>query len=775
MILFTIAFLLGDLFLQLFAHLPSLFAILIIVVLSILFELGFYSIGVNKKWRWMTFACVLGFAFSVWYASAILSWIVPQEYEGKRIEVTGYIAALPVISNQQTHFLFELHTLKWNHTVLHHQTFIQLSWQQPLRDLQVGDKWHLFVKLKRIHGMQNPCGFDYEMWALHNGIRATGYVISEHSLLSNQELLSHHPYRYPIHFLRQQLQKKLNNYLPQSATSVWLKALIIGERSQIPQTEWQGAKRTGTKHLMAVAGLHIGLVAGFMHMFGSWMWRRIPRLLLWLPAQHAGAILACCAAIFYSALAGFSLPTQRACIMLSIFIFTLLWRLKINAWHVWSCALLMVLLFNPLQVLTDSFWLSFGTIALIIYGMGGRLAPTGWWWRFGRVQWVIGFGLIPFTLVLFQECSMLSFIANTIAIPWLTFFILPFCLLGSLFVMILPSFGVLLLFVADKSLSILWIMLTWLSELPVAIWHQSITNSWVAVSAVIAMLLLLLPAGFPGRWLGLFWLMPLIFFQPNRPATHHFWVTVLDVGQGLSVVVQTKSHTLIYDTGAKWSEGNDMGERIVLPYLRANHIKKIDKLVISHGDNDHIGGSQTILQSFPVVSIATSVVDRILPVTADYCLRGDTWQWDGVRFSFLYPSQAQLNLGNDSSCVLRIDNGKQSVLLTGDIEKFAEHILINTDEQRLASTILIAPHHGSKTSGLKQFIDAVHPTIVLYAMGYRNRYHFPHKSVMEAYHAIGARQFNSVESGAIQIKCDASDACLQPELYRIQHKRYWMG
>ncbi|OGT42944.1 MAG: DNA internalization-related competence protein ComEC/Rec2 [Gammaproteobacteria bacterium RIFCSPHIGHO2_12_FULL_40_19] len=774
MFLFVIAFLLGDLYLQTVSQLPTRTTIHLLVFLILALSCMFYSKRmILIRITYLMIAFVLGFMWSDWYASAILSWKLPKELESKAVVATGYIASLPIISDKQTSFIFELHEL--NNAILTHKTFIRLSWQHPVADLQVGDQWNILVKLKCLHGLQNPGGFDYEAWALQNGIRATGYVIhpggKNHQ--SNVRFIASHPYRYPIHFIRQKLQTKLNQYLPLSATSPWLMALMIGERSQIPQAQWQVLKNTGTNHLMAIAGLHIGMIAGFFHLFGSWCWRRVPQLLLWLPAQHAGAITALGAALIYSALAGFSIPTQRACIMLSVFIVTLLFHRIVSSWLIWSFALLIVLLLNPLSVLTESVWLSFGTIALIIYGMGGRLSPSGWWWRWGRVQWVIGFGLIPLTLLFFQQCSFISVIANTIAIPWLAFFILPFCLVGCLMVIIFPSIGVFILCMADKSLAMLWIGLTWLSQLHFSTWYQSIPNVWVLISASMATLLLLLPAGFPGRYLGVFWLVPLIFYQQPLPMSNQFWVTLLDVGQGLSVVVQTRAHTLVYDAGAKYQD-SDMGERVVIPYLRKLGIKKIDTLVISHGDNDHIGGAPAILAAFPVLSIKTSVIDKFPPALAEYCLRGDSWQWDGVDFSFIYPRREHLNLGNDSSCVLHITNGIQSVLLTGDIEKFAEQEIMKIPAQPLASSLLIAPHHGSNTSGVKLFIQAIHPQIVLYSIGYRNRYHFPHKRIVQMYQDMNAKQMNSADSGSIHFEMDSAQTDLHAQLYRERNKRYWM-
>lgn len=763
---FTIVFLLGNLYLQTFSQLPTHFTIFTLIITSSLSWLGLRK---RCAYLYLLIAFSLGLAWSTWYAGTILSWSLPKEFEGQPVLLTGYIASLPVTDNWGTSFTFALEELRHEKKIIRGKANLLISWRQHSPQLKVGDKWELIVRLKRIHGLQNPGAFDYEAWALQKGLRAKGYVLSN----PKNKLISHSWYRYPIHQLRQILQAKIQFYLPKSSLAPWLMALIIGERNGIPPDYWQILRNTGTNHLMAIAGLHIGLIAGFAHTIVVWIWRRIYILPLWLPAPHAGAYGAITTAILYSALAGFSLPTQRACIMLAAFILTSLSKLKTSVWYSWSLALLMVILLNPLSVLTESFWLSFGTIALIIYGMHQRLAPKGFWWKWGRVQWIIGLGLIPLTLMLFQECSLISFVANSIAIPWLGFLILPFCLLSTVFLFIAPSFGALLLLIAEKSLAGLWVLLTWFSHLHFAAWHQAIPNMGIFVLLIMGILLLLLPAGFPGKGIGLIWVLPFFLYHPSKPNHGDFWLTLLDVGQGLSAVIQTKEHILIFDAGPKYNANFDMGETIVLPYLRTLHTNKIDMLVISHGDNDHIGGANALIKSMPIASIKTSVPEQFKQ--ASYCTAGSNWQWDQVNFTFLYPDHEQLNLGNDSSCVLLIDNGIHRILLTGDIEKHAEKVLLNQEVSQLAAHILVAPHHGSKTSGLKEFIHAVNPHFVLYATGYRNRYHFPHVSVIQSYKELLTIQLNTAETGAIQFKLEKHKANAQPTLYRTSHQRYWMN
>jgi len=346
-------------------------------------------------------------------------------------------------------------------------------------------------------------------------------------------------------------------------------------------------------------------------------------------------------------------------------------------------------------------------------------------------------------------------------------------MLSSIFLFIWPPLGSVFLRMADISLSGLWVVLEWFAHLDFSVWTQSIPSSWILLTTIFACLMLLLPAGVPGKWLGLIWLLPVIFFHPSVPARNDFWVTTLDVGQGLSVIVQTKQHTLIFDAGPKFGSQLDTGESVVLPYLHYAGIRYIDKMIISHGDNDHLGGANAVLREIKTGSILTSAVEKFPENAASICLANMTWQWDGVNFKILYPTIESLKLGNDSSCVLRIDNGKHSILLTGDIEKFAEKQLLTQAVQNLNADILTAPHHGSKTSSQKDFIAAVHPSYVIFATGYRNRYHFPHALVVRNYQEKEVMMLNTVDTGALQFRLKKNDGMVKPKQYRIDNHHYW--
>lgn len=757
----SLAFLLGVLLLQCFSQLPAKYWIGILLLIAII--LPFF-----KKPGKLITVFILGFTWCLWYAHHQLNWQLPKDLEGKTIQVSGYIASLPNYSDHRISFLFfakkiqdENHSEPVNH-------LIKLSWMKYNNNLKVGDKWRLTIRLKKIHGSLNPGGFDYEAWAFQEDIRGSGYVMNKEKNI----LIDSHWYHYTLDRFRQFLQKKIENNLPKSNTSPWIEALILGERHNISQTNWEVLRNTGTNHLMAIAGLHIGFMAAFTHRLALFGWSRFRCLTLLLPAQQAAAIASLMLALIYSALAGFSIPTQRACIMLTVFLVTVLLRRKIVAWQTWSAALFSVLLINPLSVLTESFWLSFGSVALIIYGMSSRLSIKNLWWKWGRVQWVIAVGLIPFGIWLFHQSSLIGFIANSIAIPWVGFLLVPLCLIGCFTLLISTKLGGIILLFADKLLSVLWGILSYFSHLTWGSWHQVMPNHYALITACIGMSLLLLPSGFPGRYLGIIWLLPLVLYHPITPAAGEIWLTLLDVGQGLSVVVQTQKHILIFDAGPRLSENFDMGESVVNPFLYTLNTKKIDRLVISHGDNDHIGGSKAILNRFPVVSIQTSVPTMFTPYPASYCLQGESWEWDNVRFDFLYPPKEELNEGNDSSCVLRVTTGKEHILLTGDIEKAAEKYLVDNNYQQLSSQILIAPHHGSKTSAQDSFLQAVNPQYVLYGVGYRNRYHLPNESVVKKYTAMGVRQLDTVTGGAIRLAVTKNNIQSISQ-FRIDNRRYW--
>jgi competence protein ComEC len=757
--IYALAGLLGCAAILLLTTLPALKFLFILLFLLIIP----YSIYRKRLILFLLIIC-LSFTYAVWVAQQRIEARIPHALEAQKLLVKGTIVSLVTHDSIHDSFILRITAIA-DETIA--PKMIKMSWYGAPPALNPGEEWQLQVKLRRIHGLANPGGFDYEAYALENNLAGTGDVI--HSA-ANQRLHPH-PYRADLNRLRQYFQQQIESALAQSPYSGMILALVIGEKNNIQPEQWQVLQRTGTNHLFVIAGLHIGLLTGLVYSIVNFLWRRT-KLVLWRPAQDAAAIAAIVIAIGYAALAGFSIPTQRALIMIMVFMLAFVWRRNLSLGIGLSLAFIIVLIINPLATLSVAFWLSFAAVSFIFFGFSARFHPGGLWWKYGRMQWVISVGVIPFTLLMFQNASFISPIANALVIPVVGFIVVPLSLLASV-LSLFSSFAASLLFhLATAVLNVVWHILTFFASFPLLSWQHAVPAIWTFFAAVLGFLLLLAPRGLPLRWLGVIYCLPLILCHVPTPLSGTAKFTLLDVGQGLASVVQTEHHVLIFDTGAKFGANFDMGASVVIPFLRASGINKIDMLVVSHGDNDHIGGAQSILAVYPSQQILTSVPDRFPNNQASLCLAGEHWQWDGVSFEFLYPTTSQLGLDNNSSCVLHISAGNKSVLLTGDIEASAETYLLATQKAALSATVLIAPHHGSKTSSTWNFIQAVKPNYVLYPVGYLNRYHFPNTIITQRYHDAKVSQWRSDTTGAITFTLDGKTP-VKMEAYRFSNPRFW--
>lgn len=762
MSIFIFAFFLGILFYYLlYQHL-----LLIIFVLL----LGFLSYRFNFFKLWIAFLCGILWIFSyvIWQGA----WVLPEKLEGVPVVVTGTIESIPEVELANTHFLFSISQFDNPKIKFIRDGVVRCTWQHAPH-LTVGETWQFSLKLKKLHSPINPGGFDYEAWAFAHGIRATGSVdLSRAKLKISAPICS-----YAIDRLRQNLGRKIDESLSQSQTKGLIKALVIGDQSSILADQWHVLRQTGTNHLFAIAGLHIGFVSHLVYQLLHWSSRRLSWVTLRMSAPLFSAFGSLGAAVIYSGLAGFSLPTKRAVLMLMVFLIAKIRQRNIGFWQGWFIALGAILLMNPLQILTESFWLSFTAVGSLIYGFQNRISLhtnpiLAKFTHSLKTQWITSVALIPLTLCLFQQAPLLGFFANFVAIPWIGFLVAPLSLLSGLLLLACPFVGNSLLHFSDFLLSHFWPILREIGAIPIGQWYQVILTPWVLLTAAIGILLLLAPKGFPARWLVLIWIMPLIFYMHKNPKLGEADFTLLDVGQGLSAVVRTQNHVLIFDTGARYKNGFDAGESILLPFLRVFHITHIDTLMVSHGDNDHIGGSNTLLQTLPVDRVITSVPNRFKGHQVFSCLAGQVWWWDGVKFEVLYPYFGNSLTGNNSSCVLKVTASQHAVLLTGDIEKNAEKQLLETNSQKLAADLLVAPHHGSKTSSTEDFIRAVHPCMVLFPVGYRNQYHLPAPMIVTRYQEAGIATYDSVRCGAINVEFTTSSA-LPVHCYREENKRFW--
>ena len=721
------------------------------------------------RWRFFLLRCLLvslcAFTYTVWHAQQRLAWQLPRSLENRPVTIQGMIVSLPENGQLHTTFLLNLTRLA-KHKLSPKK--IRLNWYDKYPQLQVGDVWQLQVKLKRIHGFANPGSFDDARYMLQQNIRANGYVRNS----TENKLLRSDWYDHPTDRIRQYLANSITRILKKSPYTPMITALVIGDKTGLLSAQWQVLQRTGTNHLLVIAGLHIGMVAGLVFLIVNILWCFSWRLLLLMPAKQAAAIGSLLIALFYSALAGFSIPTQRALVMMMIFMSTIIFRRYLPLGLGIAIALLMVLLIQPLAVMNIGFWLSFAAVSIIFYVISARISSKENLLKWLRLQVAISLGLVPFTLLLFQNASLIAPLANFVVIPVVGFVIVPLSLLAMIFNTIFSWLGHLLLQFAVWLLALIWHLLTWLAAHPLVAWQQAVYSWWSLAAALIGILILLAPRGFPARWLGLLWCLPLFFARPVMPAMGTVKFTLLDVGQGLASVIETANHVLIFDTGAKFGENFDLRQAVVVPFLRCQGIRKVDMLVISHGDNDHIGGAQSVLDALPVKKILTSVPQRFKSNHAQFCLAGTHWQWDGVKFRFLYPDKNHLGLDNNSSCVLRVSIGKKHILLTGDIEKPSEKFLIQQQTQYLPATIIVAPHHGSKTSSTLQFLQQVKPAYVFYPVGYLNRYHFPSRIVLQRYQDLRVSAFSTVTEGAITVTL-SQNKLVKPIGYRLEKRRFW--
>ncbi len=727
-----------------------------------------------SKILWLAF----GFFWAAFFAHLRLADALPERWEGQDIQISGVVAGLPVSNERGLRFEFDVEkVITPGAQVPGH---IQLSWfdggfgrpaTHPVPQLHPGERWELTVRLKRPHGNANPYGFDYEAWLLERNIRATGYVRAG----PENRRATERVYRpaYLVEAVREAASVRLSQVLENRPYAGVLKALAIGEQNAIPPAQWQVFLRTGVNHLMSISGLHVTMISGFFFALAYWLWRRSATLTLRLPARKAAVIAGVLAALAYALLAGFGVPTQRTLYMLSV-VAAALWLGRAgSASSVIALALLVVLLLDPWAVLSPGFWLSFGAVAAMMGAGAGRISRPHWLAEWGRVQWAVTLALVPALLAMFQQVSIVSPLANAVAIPLIGLVVTPLTLLGTAFPL---DF---LLMAAHLAMEGGMIFLTWLSTLPVAVWQQHGPPVWTLVVAMLGVIWLLLPRGFPARWLGVVWFLPMFMVLPPRPAQGELWLTVLDVGQGLAVVARTREHALLYDAGPQFGPEADSGSRIIVPFLRGTGISRLDGMIISHDDIDHSGGAQSVLQAEPVGWLLSSLPPDSPALTGvrnnTRCFAGQSWEWDGVKFAMLHPPEDSYQYDgfkdNDRGCVLKISSRFGSILLPADIERVSEQDMLERSPQPLAANVLVVPHHGSLTSSTEAFIDAVRPAMAIFTVGYRNRFGHPKDEILERYRARGIKTWRTDESGALDLRFGADGLSLQSQ--RQVRKRYW--
>ena len=704
-------------------------------------------------WRWprgrLLWAAALGL---VWGALRIGPWldtVLDPRLERVDLVVTGRVVGIPRAEAHRLRFRFRPE--QWRTadgaSLAGHALpdTLLLSWYEGHPVLRPGERWRLAVRLKRPHGRLNPGGFDYQRWLFRAGIGATGYVRRRPPAA---RLAAAGP---TLDGLRLHLAGRLRAVLGEGPGPALVLALALGLRDDIPPALWQTLLSTGTNHLVAISGLHVGLAAALGYWAVRGLWWLWPALALRWPAQRAAALGALPPALAYAALAGFSLPTQRALVMLAAGLGWLLLARRARLGHALSLALLVVLLLDVRAPLSAAFWLSFAAVAFILaLAAGGHLSGPRWRAVTG-LQLALSLALLPLTLLLFGQGSLVAPLANLLAVPVVTLLAVPLVLLGTLLLLPWPALGAPLLHGAAALLDALQAALAWLAACPGA-QLADVTLSWpAALLALAGVGLLLAPRGWPGRPLAVLLFLPALLPGRAPLPAGAFRADFLDVGQGLAVVVTTRSHVLLFDTGPAW-RGHSLAAREVLPFLRRQGVRALDALVLSHADSDHAGGRADLEAALPVRAAWASFAVAGSRLAWRRCAAPTAWRWDGVDFRFLNAPPRAGESENDAACVLQVRGPGGSLLLTSDIERRAEQALLARYGGGLRSTVMALPHHGSETSSTPAFLDAVGPAVAVASVGYRNRWGFPRPAVLARYRARGVRVLRTDRDGAVRIE-----------------------
>ncbi|MBL8323746.1 MAG: ComEC/Rec2 family competence protein [Rubrivivax sp.] len=819
--------------------------------------------GVHRKTRLtessMLVACLsaalgaaVGWSTTELRAQARLAQRLPAALEARDLVVTGVVAQLPRETLQGTRFLLDVESAALQGAApgaaaVALPPLLSLAWYRgaepdalllgPSVHVKAGQRWRFTVRLKQPHGSFNPGGFDLELWLFERGIGATGYVRSRPGDVA---VLLEDDAAAPVQRLRQWVRDAIERRLgapAQARVAGVITALAIGDQAAIEREDWEVFRLTGVAHLMSISGLHVTMFAWLAGGLVGWLWRFAPRAMLWRPAPAAARWGGVALATAYALVAGWGVPAQRTVWMLATL--ALLHSIG-RRWPLHAVLLAVaavVVMADPWALLQPGFWLSFVAVALLAasqppggaeqgqpagaafpaMGSADAAGAPGLARRAGRQFWQVArgalrtqavatAGLAPLTLVFFQQVSVVGFLANLVAIPVVTLLVTPLALLGAL---VPPLWDV-----AALLLSSLGAVLQWLVSWPVVVWHAAAAPAWAMAAGLFGGLVAVLPLPWRLRVLALPLMLPLLAPPVVRPAEGQFELVALDVGQGTAVLVRTRHHLLVYDTGPAFSPEADAGSRLLVPLLRWRGERQVDHLLLSHRDTDHVGGAGSLLAALPVRAVSSSLdvghplVTRALAAGATHmrCEAGQRWQWDGVHFEVLHPSatdHAQPGLRpNALSCVLRVTGAggaAAGALLTGDIEAPQEARLAAVASMpsmpsaavaapaagaasgvsaaaaapaepasALRAGFMLVPHHGSRTSSSDAFVDAVAPQVVLVQAGYRSRFGHPAPDVAARYERRGIALLRSDRCGALTWRSDASLRCERPAA-----RRYW--
>lgn len=721
----------------------------------------------GRAWRLLGLVLV-GFAWSGLHAAYALSRQLPPEWERRPAMVSGRVVELPVHEVRRTRFLFRVDASDDQPAPLRGR-LLRLSWYSEDRVeravLRAGQRWRWKLRVRAPRGLRNPGGPDAEKYALMQGLSANGYLVAA----EQAQLLGP---ATGLEALRERLSDRIREAVA-APSSRYVRALALGDTRALDEHDWEVLRANGLTHLIAISGFHVGLVAGFFALIVRGLWRLRPGLARRCPRPIAAASSAAIGALLYAALAGFALPTVRTLLMIAVVAGVRLSRRPFEGAAALALAAIAVLLVDPLAVLGAGFWLSFLGVAWLLWCLPRSGPRPSALREFLSAQGVATLGLLPACVALFGQASLAGPLANLLAVPWWSLVVVPLALIGTGLDLLWTGAGEGAWRLAALCFDLSWPCFERLAAGGLALWWLPEAPWFALPLALLGAFWLLLPRGVPGKPLALLLWLPLLWPDPHLPQPGEAELTVIDVGQGLSVHLRTAHHELLYDFGPAVVDGYDAGERAVVPTLRALGVRSLDRLVVSHADNDHAGGLEAVARAFPGG-------DRRAPDGAEIaltrpCITGEVWTWDGVRFRFLHPPPYFPYLRNESSCVLRIETAHGAVLLTGDIGEVVERDLVRRERESgrrdLRAEVVLVAHHGSRGSSDPAFVAATGARHALVSSGYGNRYGHPKPQVLERWRAAGATTWDTSRGGALRLRLVAGG--LQLETRRQAHPRLW--
>jgi competence protein ComEC len=682
--------------------------------------------------------------------------------EGSTLAISGSVASVPEVVGDGLRFAFVTEPQPGV------PPLVELTWYEPGWRPRAAERLRLDVRLRRPRGFANPGGADYEARLLREGIGATGYVLAA----ARRGRDWHDVVRFPVLVARDQIAASIRSALGERPATGIIAGLSVGLQDALSTEQWRELARSGTSHLMAISGMHIGMFA----VIAGWLAARVQR---WRQrrgaigaARDAAVLAGSAAALAYGSLAGWSVPTQRTVIMIAIVAVALRARRRVGAADALALGAIAVLALAPLAPLAAGFWLSFGAVAAILLVTSGQLARVAFLRGYTQAQWAVTAGLVPVLVGSFGTVSIVSVGVNLVAIPLYTLVVVPAVLIGTALLLIVPTVGEAALGGVAWLVEATWPLIAVPAAWPWATWSVAGLPPWAWIALVAGAAAALAPLPAPGRAAGFLLALSACLWQPAPPDPGAARFTMLDVGQGLTAIVETRHHVLVYDAGPAFRSGNDAGAMAVGPFLRHRGRRRIDMLVASHDDLDHAGGAATVASLLPVARRAASgsALDALGPV--ERCRRGEHWTWDGVSFEWIHPGPELLPRDNDRSCVLRVRAGRHSALITGDVERLGEEELVAQGLLRREDVVLV-PHHGSRTSSTEAFVSATRPRWALVPSGHRNRWGFPKAQVVARWQDAGAEVLVGSATGAIEFELHPLRPIAAPRLWRPSHRRLW--